>query len=355
MKKINAMMVLFLCWGLTACGGHDFDIAVEEDSFTQNNKVTSVPIDILWVIDNSGSMETSQNIVAANIGTFINKFEQTNFDFRIAMTTTSAYQASSLFNGGANWSRFVDGTDATSHTGIRIIDCNTPNLEQVFETNFKQGITGSADERGLQSLEEALKNASNLSLEFPRQGAFLAVIYLTDEEDFSWNGTANIQLLNDGTPNSTSDSRLIPTSYYLDVLDAATGSVDGKRNYSVNTIAIFDQACQTQLSTSFTGRRITNRYAEITDATGGVKASLCDDFSDILNNISDSILELTTKFYLNRAADPATIQIYVADVLVPSTGWTYDPADNSVTFHAPHIPAKNASIRVRFQGTDIKN
>lgn len=347
-------MVLFLCWGLTACGGHEFDIAMSEDTFTQSNKVSSMPIDILWVIDNSGSMETSQNIVAANISSFINKFEQTNFDFRIAMTTTAAYQSSSLFSGNSSWSRFVDGTDATSHTGVRIITRDTPNIEQVFATNFKQGIAGSADERSFQSLEEALKNQDNRAMDFPRQGAFLAVIILTDEEDFSWNGTANIQLLNDGTPNSISDPRLNPVSQYVNMLDTLTGVVDGKRNYSVNGIAIFDDACRAQVSTSFTGRRVANRVGQLVDATGGVKASLCDDFDDILANISDSILELTTKFYLNRTADPTTLQIYVNDVLVPSSGWTYDESDLSVIFHSPYIPPKDASIRVRFQGVGVK-
>jgi hypothetical protein len=353
MNKINAMLVLLLGWGLMGCGGHKFGLALEDDSFSQNSKVTSVPIDILWVIDNSGSMETSQNQVANNIEGFINKFKDTNFDFRIAVTTTGAYQSLALFGGADSLSRFKDGTDATSHTGVFVIDRDTPDIVNVFKTNVKQGITGSADERGLQSLQATLLNSQN-AVDFPRAGAFLAVIYLTDEEDFSWNGTANIQLLGDGTPNSVTDPRLLPTSDYLSFLDGITASTADKRNYSVNTIAIFSEACRQQLSTSFSGRRITTRYAEMSDATGGVKANLCDDFSGVLSNISDSILELSTRFTLSREPDPTTIEIYVDDALVPAEGWTYNPEDISVTFHSPYIPSKDANIRVKFQPVTVR-
>lgn len=353
MKNLNALLVLVVSWSLVACGGHEFNLGLEEDSFSQSSKVTSVPIDILWVIDNSGSMETSQNQVADNIASFINKFKATNFDFHIAVTTTGAYQSLPLFGGASSLSRFVDGTDDTSHTGVFVMDRNTPNLEAVFQTNVKQGISGAADERGLQSLEATLVNLNNAA-EFPRAGAFLAVIFLTDEEDFSWNGTANIQLLPDTSPNTVSDPRLIPTSNYLSFLDGITNSTADKRNYSVNTIAILSEACRVELSTSFTGRRISTRYAELSDATGGVKADLCDDFSGILSNITDSILEFTTKFYLNRPADPDTLEIYVEDVLVPREGWTYNVADNSVSFHGQYIPGQSANIRVRFQPTTVK-
>lgn len=352
MKILNAMMVLLLGWGLTGCGGHDFGLATQEDTFTQNKTVTSAPIDVLFVIDNSGSMETSQNMIADNISTFINKFQETNFDFRIAVTTTGAYRALPLFNMGASYSRFVDGTDATSHSGVFIIDRDTPNMEQVFQVNVKQGILGSADERGLQSLEATLLNLQNAA-EFPRADSFMAVIYLTDEEDFSWNGTANIQLLPDGSPNSVTDPRLNPTSDYVAFLDGLTNSSSGHRNYSVSTIGIFSEACRQQLSTSFTGRRITTRYAEMADATGGVKASLCDDFSDILSNISDSILELSTRFYLNKIPDPSTLVIYVDDVELPAGAWDYNAGDNSISFKAPHIPGPDARIRVRFQPTEV--
>jgi hypothetical protein len=348
--KHLAWIIGFLAVG---CSNHDFQLAGDENGFTQSSKTISVPIDILWVVDNSGSMATSQSQVATNVTSFIEKFKNTNFDFQIAVTTTEAYKSQAMFGGVSSWSRFRDGRDDTSHTGVFVMDKDTPNLESVFQTNILQGIDGSADERGFQSLVSAMSNTDNLN-QFPRKGAFLAVIFMTDEEDFSWNGTANIQLDSLGNPNVITDPRLDPISQTTDFLDTLTDSTATKKNYNVNTIAIFDQTCLNALSTDFPGRRIAERYAELTDATGGVKASLCDDFSGILSNLTDSILIQTTKFYLNREPQIDSLEIYVNEALYPSSKWDYNVEDNSISFHADSIPAKDASIRVKFQPKTLK-
>lgn len=355
MKSLKNQLViaLGLLFGLVGCGGNTFTLANDEAQFSQNTKASSVPIDILWVIDNSGSMATSQQQVATNVASFINKFKQTNFDFRIAVTTTEAYRSLATFTGNSSWSRFRDGNATGGASGYTIISPDTPNIEQVFDLNIKQGVVGSADERGFQSMEAALLNLDNRA-EFPRAGALLAVIFLTDEEDFSWDGTANIQLDGNGDPTPNTDARLHSYERYLDILDQATGSTETKKNYIVNTIAIFDEACRAQLATGFTGRRIADRYAALTDATGGVKASLCDDFSGILTNLSDTILEFSSKFYLNREPDISTLQIFVNDSLVPSEGWIYNESENSITFKTGFIPQEDAKIVVRFTPTTLK-
>lgn len=339
--------------GLVGCGGNSFTLANDEAAFAQNTKATSVPIDILWVVDNSGSMETSQAMVTANVASFIGKFKQTNFDFRIAVTTTEAYRALPKFTGDNSWSRFRDGTAATGYSGVKIIDPNTPNIEAVFDKNIKQGITGSADERGFESLEAALLNPTNRN-EFPRPGSYLAVIFLTDEEDFSWDGTANIQLDANGNPVSNQDPRLHSIDRYLEILDQATNSTATQKNYVVNTIAIFDDACRAQLATTFTGRRVADRYAALTDATGGVKASLCNSFDSILSSISDTILEFSSKFFLNRLPDIDTLKVIVNDVEVPAQGWVYNETENSISFKTGYIPAQDARIVVRFTPTTLK-
>lgn len=351
MFKRNYLYAAIVGLALTACGGKSFDVGLTGSNFKQNTVVQSVPIDILWVVDNSGSMETSQDYVAANVASFIDKFQQTNFDFQITVVTTEAYLAMPMFTGNSSWSRFKD-RNAAEVSGVRVITPQTANIQNVFQINVRQGITGSADERGLQSMEQALVNVDNLNDNFPRVGAFLAVIFMTDEEDFSWNGTANIQF-NGATPNTIDDPRLIPISYYVDFLDNLTESTPEKRNYMVNTIGIFDQPCLDDLSTSFTGRRFTERYGQLSDATDGVKASLCDDFSDILSGLTDSILQQTTKFYLDRAAVPDTIQVIVDGVTVPSSGYIYDPTDNSITFQSSYIPGQGANIQVLFQPAEL--
>jgi hypothetical protein len=367
MKMKNKYLMMLAAAALTStagCGSKSFNVANEEDFFQQSSTVKSVPVDILWVVDNSGSMETSQQNVANNVASFIDKFTQKNFDYQIAVTTTDAYKGLATHGNDPTIALFRDGerdyyptdgiNDATS-SGYHVITPSTPNLKDVFKTNVLQGIYGGGDERSFQSMEAALLNTSNRNRPFPRPGAFLVVIILTDEEDFSWDGTANIQMQADGvTPNLITDSRLHPISRYTDLLDTVTGSTATQKNYMVNAIAIFSEACRAQLATGFSGRRIAERHAQLVDATGGIKASLCDDFSGILSNLSDSILEFSTKFYLSRVPLAGTLEIYVDGVLVPESGYTYNPDDNSVTFQSQYIPAQDADIRVRFTPSTLK-
>lgn len=48
----------------------------------------SEQIDLLWVIDNSGSMCQEQEVLGQNFDAFINQLQGTNLDFHIAVTTT---------------------------------------------------------------------------------------------------------------------------------------------------------------------------------------------------------------------------------------------------------------------------
>ncbi len=368
-KYLYKMMWSVTVLVATACGGKTFNVADDASSFQQSNNSKSVPVDILWVIDNSGSMETSQNLLAANFPSFINKFVASNFDFRMAVIATDAFKGMAPYGTDVTLAQFRDGqrdyyptdgmNDATS-SGYFVLDRNTPNLTSVFQTNVAQGIYGSGDERGFQSMEAALLNPTNLATPFPRPGAFLVVIFLTDEEDFSWDGSTGIQTIKDPVTglmvnNVQTDPRLHPISRYVEILNTATNSTTAQKNYMVNTIGIFDSACQQQLTTpTFTGRRIAQRYAELVDSTGGLKSSLCDNFDSIMSKISDSILVFSTKFYLNRSPMVETIRVFVSGVQAVPEAWTYNAVENSVTFNTGFIPAQGADIRVTFTPSTLK-
>lgn len=74
------------------CGGGDVSISVlpSIDEFQQNTNA-DVKIDILFVVDDSGSMKPEQQALYNEFGKFINFFYDKGFDFRIAVAKTSAY------------------------------------------------------------------------------------------------------------------------------------------------------------------------------------------------------------------------------------------------------------------------
>ena len=354
LTKISKIVFgLFAALSIGCSPGSDFSLNSEQNSFQQSVTKTQVKVDILWVVDNSGSMATSQDNVAANFQSFIDKFQQTNFDFQMAVTATDAWRAPANIANDPSLARFRDGTAATSFTGITVIKPDTPDIANVFQTNIKQGTNGSGDERGWQSLREALSMQENLDEPFPRQDALLAVIILTDEDDFSHDGTNNVQ----GIPDPYNNPDLHDPMMYYDFLYNLTGSSEGNLNFMVNTIGIFDQACLDSLNTTWTGRKIALRYEGVTDLTGGYKGSLCDDFSDVMAGITDTIIEKSTAFKLSREPSIETIQVTIDGQVIPEdpvNGWTYDPANLLIKLHGSAIPGAESVVSITYDPAGLK-
>lgn len=331
-----------------------FSLLSDEANFQQNVAETNGKIDILWVVDNSGSMQSSQQNVASNFESFIKKFKEKNFDFRMAVVTSDAYL--DLFVANKNYSRFRDGTYSNGYTGVYVIDPSTPDLEDTFMTNIMQGISGSGDERVFQSISTALENPDNAG--FPREGAFLAVIIISDEDDFSHDS-------NISKGGQYSYSGLHKVDDYVDYLDNLMNATPATRSskYNVNNIGILDQACLNFLNSSISGRKIGYRHSELASKTNGIIGSLCDDFGPTLTNISSKIIELTTQFYLNREPKPESLQVLIEGVQVPRlasdspqpwNGFMYHAETNSITFHGDYVPGPGARISVRFDPTTLK-
>lgn len=341
-------ILLLLALVLPGCGDDSasFSLLADSDEFIQDelsaNSVSK--LDILWVIDNSGSMQSSQTNLAENFQAFIQDMATKNFDYQMAVTTSEAYL--SYFTGNMNRSRFRDGV-GSNHSGVFVITPTTLNLQQVFMTNITQGISGSGDERAFHSFKEALNNPLNAG--FVRQDSFLSVIIVSDEDDFSSSSSTFREDYNHPSMHPVSD--------YVTFLDQFTNSTPTRRRYNVSAMAIFDVACRNFLNMSSSGRKIGVRYEQLVDATGGIKGSLCGDFASELELISDNILQLATQFYLSRTPIESTIVVKIDGAVVPPAdqnpgpltgGWRYDAASNSIIFSGDYIPAAGSKIKVDF-------
>lgn len=346
----NAVMMASVATVLAGCnkGTGSYSLLNDGSGYKQQAVLIPKKIDILWVVDNSGSMETSQNNLAANFQSFINRFQQQNYDFHMAVTTTDAWMKQ--FNAASNLAKIRDGAilqnnpRIENHSGVFVMNSETPNLESVFSTNIKQGTLGNGDERALESIKQTLLEPTNSS--FRRADAFLAVIIVSDEEDFS-GSTTNFE---DSASNYSVQS-------YADFLDAYTEAELYGKNYSVNSIVVPDTACQAQLSTDGFARKIAHRVNELATLTGGVQGSLCSNFGETLDLISDTIIQLSSVFKLNREPQEDTITVLVNGANVPRdavNGWTYDPVNLSITFHGTAVPGADADIQIDFFPKSIK-
>jgi hypothetical protein len=217
------------------CNGHpikpvEFDGSLEDRigvPLDVNKKV-----DVLVVIDNSGSMGEEQANLAANFGPFIETLEERGADYRIAVTTTDlggegcgagsggelilsscldrpesfvyagddqfevACAANCSHDGEALAIRPTaiesDGEELArpwieSYSGVGNLPQDISSLE-AFQCFAPQGISGCGWESPLEAMARALDNMENPERPeygFLRNDALLAVLFVTDEVDCS--------------------------------------------------------------------------------------------------------------------------------------------------------------------------
>src|SRR4051812_27663931 len=84
------------------------------------NQQSASHIDVLWVVDNSGSMAPRQENLAKNFQSFMDVFVKSGIDFRLAVTTTDVFKEKGAFVGSP-----------------KVITPTTPNVVTTFANNVK--------------------------------------------------------------------------------------------------------------------------------------------------------------------------------------------------------------------------
>lgn len=331
---------------LAACekGGSNFSVLSSTAQYQQQSTYVPRKLDVLFVVDNSGSMSSSQSALATNFPSFIDYFKNKGYDFRLAVTTTDVYYGSQFVSNGCSLcnveqTRFRSGTNPK----IYVLDNNTPNLETAFSQNVAVGTSGSGDERAFSSFEGAL--SSSLNVGFHRSDAYLAVIIISDEEDFSHDDIN----LNESYTQPT----LHTVASYKSFLEIFTGG-RATQDFSVSTISVLDNACKTALGS---GRKIGTRYMQLADLTGGSKNSLCSTFDLVLNNISTAIAsQIIAQFQLTRTPIVSSIRVSIDGILISedaSNGWSYDPTTKIISIKGAVTPQSGATVTINFDPATI--
>lgn len=342
-KTILAASSLLLLNGCDK-GGSSFSVLSDSSSFQQTAVFQPRKLDVLFVVDNSGSMSSSQTNLANNFSSFIDRFISKGYDFKIAVATTDAFYGEQFLTSScslcnANQARFRSGVTPTP---VYVIDKNNFDLGLTFEvnrlksefsSNVTVGITGSGDERAFSSIKAVLN--SSLNSGFHRTDAYLAIVIVSDEEDFSQDSIS----MNE----SYSNPGLHTVASYHDFLNSFT------TDYSVSTISILDETCRASLGA---GRKIGQRYMQLADLTGGTKNSLCSAFDTSLDNISATIeASQATVYQLNKKPIISSIRVMINGVLIPqdaSNGWTYNAATNTVDINGSYKPVTGDNVVINF-------
>ncbi|MCG3174368.1 MAG: hypothetical protein GMKNLPBB_02602 [Myxococcota bacterium] len=306
----------------------------QTDVFSQ---LSEPKVDVLWVIDNSGSMGDEQASVISNLSTFTSYAINLKVSYQIGVVSTDVEGRSAVLGGAA----IVPGNLISRGGYPKIVSNTTPNPTQALASNMNLGTSGSGNEQGLESANLALSdpiiNDPAANKGFLREDAKLVVIILSDEEDSS--------------PS--------PVNYYVDFFR----SIKGVRNtdlFSLSIIVGLDEntlkpancGCQGAGGdcAAVAGRRYYEAYTQIGN---GLALSICSAaWGKKMNALALDAFVSRVQFGLTRPADANSAKVKVNGREVPrdpKNGWDYDAGTNSIIFGEGAVPPRGAKIEVSYQ------
>jgi hypothetical protein len=185
-------------------------------------------MDVLFVIDNSGSMGQEQTNLAANFPVFIQVLDESGLDYRVGITSTGRDYTYEMATPIGNIPASQTGGD--NGRLLHPTQCNMPRpwIEKtdpspatLFSCAAALGTDGPSDEMPLASMRDAFEDriADGTNAGFLRSDALLAVVILTDENDCSYEQSVTL-----GFAESLCDSQMEPVANYVQFLDTLTGS-----------------------------------------------------------------------------------------------------------------------------------
>jgi hypothetical protein len=352
------------------------------DTFSQTALAQS---DILWVVDDSGSMAREQDQLAASFPKFFSYLQGAQLDYRIGVTTTD------VLTLPANAGNLVGNPSVIvgNSTDPRVL--NTADPQGAFAVNIHVGTNGSARDEALEAAATALQKLqlqagaaqdAGQPILFLRPTAALFLIFVGDGIDYS------------------PDYDLSGVQYYWrDYLQAKgignNALVQVSAIAGVPPIGCYPQICSGGLDTDAGLTPFGERYYELVELSGGLFGSICDcSFDQTLEDLGLRLLALSHKFRLSQPADPTTLQVivnYPCSTLDPldnlicnplqtdcsagfgdqcdggcsalglactvpmanpdagaTDGWTYNAGDNSITFSDSTLPAAGTQITISY-------
>lgn len=259
-------------------------------------------LDILFVIDDSGSMGTHQSNLAANAGVFADSIIRAKFlDYHVGVISSSMYSSFGSVGGGQ-----LFGTP-------RYIDRTTIDGVGKLSRNMIVGTGGDVSEKFFDPLVLALSEPllTGWNAGFYRHDSYIAIIFVTDTDDQS----------------TREDAR----STY-DFLLSLKGNIN---KVFVGAAYIPDSEVLTCSGESWEINNA-NNLPEFFQLTNALTFSLCDpDFGQKLAEIGRVISKQAATMYLKKVPKQGTIKVSIGDVEVPQhydTGWAYNPVLNAIEF-----------------------
>lgn len=307
-------------------------------------KTLSNELDILFIIDDSGSMNPHQANLEANMDLFMRGISHTRFiDYHIGAISTAEEELNPLIPAAGPGGGRLAGA-------VPFVTRGMPDALNILKKNVMMGTSGSAFERVFSPMKLALSepNLSGWNKGFYREKAHLAIIVITDAEDQTQSSFTR-------RPPGT-DLDLGPQEAYEFLLKLKSGDKSKIATYGAIIRPDDDPSvCPKDDSSSDHSRLL--QFFEISE---GVTYGLCDpDFGMRLAEVAKDIARrISPKHVLDRRPKLETITVLYGDKVIPPDpmrGWTYEPSENSISF-GPNVdwgfPESGTRLQVLFDPAD---
>lgn len=287
----------------------------QSESFVQN---ASNPLDIVLVVDNSGSMLEEQANLASKLSALLSAVEAT--DWRIGITSTD------LLDGGL----------------VRLISKGDPNVKTTFSDAINGlGVNGSGHEMGIAQAMHAVRGGIEGRggiTKWIRKNSGLAVMIVSDEDNCSGEGGDYFC----GPPRAGFSrgqlNQMLNKSYLLDYLQGERQFKKTTRIYGI--INTPESNCSgLPLNT------VSAIYADAIRTTGGLSGSICDSsYQKTLEEISkDFVAVLSADYTLADSPDAGSIKVTVNGV---DFAGKFTVSGRTLSFQ--QVPPEGANISVSY-------
>jgi hypothetical protein len=272
-------------------------------------QTTTAKVDVLFLVDNSGSMSDNQEALAANFPLFMEYFEGSGLDYHIGVINTdvSGNQAGHL----------------RSAAGVNYIDLETPDRVETFSRMVIMA-EGSSDERGREAIYHALvteRDGANAG--FIRDEASLHITVVSDEDDHSRAEPVSkdefVTFLNQARP--------------IDEMVSFNSIVNPPPGGLVNPAG--------------------EAYLYVTDRVGGLRRDIkLGQWNSLLDELGLQAAGLRREYFLSQLPVEDTVQVDVTvdgvtQVYDQGADWEYTAERNSIIFLS-YVPPELAQVRIRY-------
>lgn len=298
--------------------------------------------DILWVVDDSGSMEDDQMAVRAAADAMDDVLTLAEVDFRLAVTRTRAQNENDPRRGRLEGDGF------------------TADLEQ-FRRDIVVGADGGWEpglETGILAIDRALpatRAGEAADGERLREDAAIIVIHMSDERDQAVECAAC-----GGCEREESQQTFCTGAQGQVVIDRFIADYTQRNAVAFAIVGDLPNGCQQ------TGTRDDfepgQGYVEVANATGGQFGSLCGDMRQNLEDVARAATGIASAYQLSGMPASATLRVAVGQPgmgrVIPRSrenGFDYDAVNNRIIFLGDAVPKKDDEVVVAYRRWDWKN